>query len=209
MKMKKYSIFLMLILLLGVTGCTINISDKKDYDDQYETDEVSNDVEEEINSIGKTSTVDSPLGVGEVGRASKHNAVLDAYQDVDVKIVSISETPLEVVNEYNTQNIDDQFVVDDKYQLVVLDYDVTLVDFETESFGTSVGVDVEITNINGDNFIVDDEKQVIVVKKLYEDVGVVGDETGTVTIAFQIPKDVTNYLVKLGTNSHTIAYYKI
>ncbi len=209
MKMKKYSIFLMLILLLGVTGCTINISAKKDYDDQYKTDEVSNAVEEKINSIGKISTVDSPLGVGEVGRASKHNAVLDAYQDVDVKIVGISEKPLEVVNEYNTQNIDDQFVVDDKYQLVVLDYEVTLVNFETESFGTSVGVDVEITNINGDNFIVDDEKQVIVVKKLHEDVGVVSDETGTVTIAFQIPKDVTNYLVKLGTNSHTIAYYKI
>ena len=44
---------------------------------------------------------------------------------------------------------------------------------------------------------------------LEEDLGVFNGGNGSVKIAFSIPKDTVNYLIKFGTYGHIIAYYKV
>lgn len=207
--MKKFLIPLMLVLAILVTGCTIDISKNHDRDDNAMDEEERSTDKEKMESVGSTSSKDAPLSIGEVGISSKYNAILDTYQDVDVKLLKIYDDELYQIEKYNEKNPDDQIEVDDDYKAVVLQYEVSLFDFETESFGTSVELDTEITDVNDNSFVVNGVKQVIDVKVLDSDAGITNGSSGKVTIFFQIPKDVTNYLVKLGTNNQKIAYYKV
>ena len=209
--MKKYLGLLILILCIFITGCTIDISKDNDGGNKEVIEEPDETTEEntKMESVGVSSSKDNPLSIGKVGIASKHNAVLDVYQDVDVKIVKVYDNPKEMVEKYNEENPDSVIKLNSNYKLVVLDYEVTLVNFETESFGSDILLDVAIMNEKDNNFIVNGIKQIIEVYTLKADSGVISNSSGIVTIAFEIPKDASNYLVKLGTNNHSIAYYKI
>lgn len=207
--MKK--LLLLFIFLIIITGCTIDIdlsgdTNSNNYDDDIVVDEKT---EEEIFSIGKKSSLSAPLKVGEYGIASKYNAVLDEYKDVDVSIKEIYANSDEIVNLYNHNNPDNVILKEDGFKYVVLDYEVIFYDFETESFGTDVKLDLEIVDTNNNVFVINGVKQVIKVDILKQDLGIVNGGKGIVQVVFSIPKDVNNYLIKVGTLDHTIAYYKI
>lgn len=204
-------LLLLFIFLIIITGCTIDIDLSEDtnsnnYDDDIVVDEKN---EEEIFSIGKKSSLSAPLKVGEYGIASKYNAVLDEYKDVDVSIKEIYANSDEIVNLYNHNNPDNVILKEDGFKYVVLDYEVIFYDFETESFGTDVKLDLEIVDTNNNVFVINGVKQVIKVDILKQDLGIVNGGKGIVQVVFSIPKDVNNYLIKVGTLDHTIAYYKI
>ena len=131
------------------------------------------------------------------------------HEDVDVSITKIYDNSEEIVNSYNLNNPDNEISKEVGYKYVVLDYEVVFFDFETESFGTGVELDVEVVNTEGNSFVVNEVKQVIQVNTLSKSVGVVNGDKGTVQIAFAIPENVNNYLIKFGTIEHTIAYYKV
>ena len=151
--MKK--VLLLFLALIIVTGCTINVdfldNDKPILDDE----EIVEDEPkvEDISSIGKSSSLNNPLKVGEYGIASKYNVVLDTYKDVDVVIKEIYSNSDEIINLYNQNNPDKVILKDDNFKYVVFDYEVIFYDFETESFGTDVRLDIEVLNINNSNFI--------------------------------------------------------
>jgi len=204
-------LLLLFIFLIIITGCTIDIdlsgdTNSNNYDDDIVVDEKN---EEEIFSIGKKSSLSAPLKVGEYGIASKYNAVLDEYKDVDVSIKEIYANSDEIVNLYNHNNPDNVILKEDGFKYVVLDYEVIFYDFETESFGTDVKLDLEIVDTNNNVFVINGVKQVIKVDILKQDLGIVNGGKGIVQVVFSIPKDVNNYLIKVGTLDHTIAYYKI
>ena len=208
--MKKSLFTIMLILILSMTGCTINIdSTKDDIDDLNFENSQEENTEEEVKRSGLSSSKDHPLNVGEMGIASKYNVIKEEYLDVDVKLLEVLDNPDAIIEQYNKNNPDNVLNKTAGFKFVVIDYEVTLIDFETESFGIDVGLDVEIKDASDKEFVVSDVKQVIDVKNISEDAGVIKNGTGRVRIAFEIPNETTNYLVKLGTNSHTIAYYKI
>lgn len=199
------------MIALCLTGCTVDISkDKSSKIDENDSSVIDEENEKEkIDSIGVSSSLDKPLTVGQYGSASKYNAVLDEYKDVDVTITKIYDNPNEIVNEYNLNNPDSIIKKNEGYKFIVLDYEVIFYDFVTESFGTDVVLDMEVTNSSGNSFIVNDIKQVISIYIISKDVGIVDSGKGTVKVAFAIPNDVNDYLIKLGTHEHTIAYYKV
>lgn len=205
-------LLLVVLSFLILSGCTINIETEKEPDSNLEPNEEIDEIEaeeEEIFSIGLESSVASPLKVGQYGIASKYNAILEEYKDVDVGITKIYDNPDEIISDYNLDNPDNIIEKKDGYKYVVLDYEVIFYDFETESFGTDVILDMEVLNSDNNNFVTDGVKQVIGINVLEKSTGVVNGERGTVQVAFAIPNDVTNYLVKFGTSEHTIAYYKV
>ena len=207
--MKK--LLLLFLTLIIITGCTINVDFLENDKPILEDEEIVEDeVEvEDIFSIGKSSSLNNPLKVGEYGIASKYNAVLDTYKDVDVVIKEIYSNSDEIINLYNQSNPDNVILKDDNFKYVVLDYEVIFYDFETESFGTDVRLDMEVLNTNNSNFVINGVKQLIKVDILKQDLGVINGGKGTVQVVFALPKDVNNYLIKIGTLDHTIAYYKI
>ena len=199
-----------------MTGCTIDISKDKDIEnnvsqaEEKEDEEIEFvDVDIKLTSIGKSSSASEPLTVGEYGVASKYNAILEEYKDVDVAIKTIYDNPDEIIENYNLENPDKAISKDDGYKYVVLDYEVIFFDFDTESFGDDVILDVEITDTSDNNLVINGVKQLINVYVLDNDKGVMDGGKGIVQIAFAIPSSVTNYFVKFGTYDHTIAYYKV
>lgn len=207
--MKKF--LLIFLSLIIITGCTIDINVDKESDTEIEEESsVEEDIEEEkIPSVGKESSLSNPLKVGEYGIASKYNAVLEEYKDVDVLVKEIYSDSLEIVNLHNQNNPDSIIEKEDGFKYVVLDYEVIFYDFETESFGTDVVLDMEVVNTNNENFVVNGVKHVVKIDVLKKDLGVVDGEKGTVQVVFSIPENVNNYLIKMGTIDHTIAYYKV
>ena len=207
--MKKF--LLIFLSLIIITGWTIDINVDKESDTEIEEESsVEEDiVEAKIPSVGKESSLSTPLKVGEYGIASKYNAVLEEYKDVDVLVKEIYSDSLEIVNLHNQNNTDNIIEKEDGFKYVVLDYEVIFYDFETESFGTDVVLDMEVVNTNNENFVVNGVKHVVKIDVLKKDLGVVDGEKGTVQVVFSIPENVNNYLIKMGTIDHTIAYYKV
>lgn len=203
-------IFLSFFIL---TGCTISIGE----DDKEREKDVDNgsieveekDEQEKVLSIGKESNLSNPLSVGEYGLASKYNAVISDYKNVDVTLKEVFTNSNEIVEQYNIDNPDNIIEKKDGFRYVVLEYEVIFFDFETESFGEDVILDMEVLNLDGSCFVVNDVKQVINSYVLTNDTGIVNGEKGTVKVAFLIPSTAANFLVKFGTSEQTIAYYKV
>lgn len=207
--MKKIKVIFVLFLVFIISGCTIDISKNKDkvIDKNNKDDEIID--LEEVKSVGVSSSIDNPLNIGDYGLASKYNVYLGKYKDVDVKLSKIYENSEEIVSKYNLSNPDKKITKQTGFKYVVLDYEVTFFDFETESFGDNVHLDIEVVDTTNNNFVVDKVKQVIEVHILKEDLGIVNGGIGTVKVAFAIPSNIGNYLIKFGTYDHTIAYYKV
>lgn len=206
-------ILILFLCFFLVTGCTIDIT-KTDFkkNDKEEKNEEFIEVEKEeegMESIGVSSSVDAPLSVGDYGIASKYNAYLEDYKEVDVSVKTIYENPDEIVDEYNLNNLDKLIEKSEGYKFIVFDYEVIFYDFETESFGNDVRLDVDVVNVDGSSFVVNDVKQVLKVDILSEDTGVVNGGVGTVKVVVTVPDTIENYLIMLGTLDHTIAYYKV
>ena len=204
--MKRFRLLLLILFIFIVTGCTITISGGSS-DTEKEEEKVI--TEEEVVSIGTVSDLENPLVIGDYGIASKYNVYLNEYKDVDVCLKKIYEDGESVVNAYNISNPDNVIELKDGYKFVVLDYEVIFFDFETESFGDNTRLNVEVVDSSNNPFVVDEIKQVVDIYVLEESLVVFDGGKGVVKIAFMLPEDVTNYLVKFGTYEQTIAYYKI
>lgn len=201
--MKKI-LFLIMIFLL-TTGCTIDLSDK---DNNIKVD--NNDKEEEVTKQkveGKKSTVKSPLTLGDTGITSKFNVINNKYEPVSVKLVRVMDNSY--IEDYNNENPDDKIKKTSGFKTIAIEYEVTLTNFKTESFGTDGLLETEILDVKGEVFRKDKVKQIIDIKVLNKDTGILENKKGSVIIAFQIPSNYSNYIVKLGTKDHEIAYFKL
>ena len=198
--MKK--IFILLLIIPFLVGCTIELSDSNNNDNLDNT----NIEEEKINNVGVNSSLSSPLKMDKYGLASKYNAKTSKYVTVDVKINK--KLDKKYIETYNKEH-EDNFVTPKGYKSYVLEYEVKLTNFETENFGVDPALDVEIIDEKGKEFVVSKVKQVIEVKILDQDLGVVNNSSGKVIIAFNIPDNYNSFIVKIGTKGQKQAYFKI
>ena len=141
------------------------------------------------------------------GLASKYNAKTLDYGTVDVKINK--KLDKDYIDEYNKEHEEDKFTTPKGFKTYVIEYEVKLINFETENFGVEPSLDVEIVDEKGKEFIVSKIKQVIEVKLLKQDLGVVNNSSGKVVIAFNIPDNYNSFIIKLGTKGQKQAYFKI
>lgn len=156
--MKK--IVLLFLIIPFLVGCTIELSDEEK-DNSTNSSEVE---EETIKNEGTKSSIDSPLGMNKYGLASKYNAKTLDYGTVDVKINK--KLDKDYIDEYNKEHEEDKFTTPKGFKTYVIEYEVKLINFETENFGVEPSLDVEIVDEKGKEFIVSKIKQVIEVKLL-------------------------------------------
>lgn len=204
--MKKRRLILSLIIIFLVSGCTIELPDSQPIDDDKK---VESNNEEKIERLGKTSSIENPLMIGSWGIASKYNALEDKYDDIDVLLEMVDGDVSEMVEEYNVNNPVNVIVPKEGYKGIVFDYEVSLYNFKTESFGSDVLMDIEVVDDKGNNIIIDEVKQVIPIVVMDAEQGIMTNKAGKVRIYFELPETINNYIVKIGTKNHTIAYYKV
>lgn len=196
-------LFLLLLIIPFLVGCTIELSDNNSDDN----DDNTNIKEEKTKNIGSSSSISSPLKIDKYGLASKYNAKTSKYVTVDVKINKKLEKSY--IEKYNKEHKDDKFITPSGYKSYVIEYEVKLTNFETESFGVEPALDVEIVDEKGNDFVVSKVKQVIEVKVLDQDLGIVNNASGKVVIAFNLPSNYNNFIIKIGTKGKKQAYFKI
>ena len=185
-----------IIFMFIVTGCTIDLSSNDDKE-VIDKEEKKSTVEEK-KLTGKRSSLSSPLKIGDTGICSKFNVVKDKYEEVDIKLLSKDEV-----------DIKDLLKIKDGYTVYILTYEVTLTNFKTESFGTNVGVDVEVLDTSGKQFVNNKLKEVTEVIEINSDTGVTTNKSGKVQIAFQVPDSYKEIIVVFGNNKGKKAYFKI
>lgn len=185
-----------IIFMFIVTGCTIDLSSNDDKE-VIDKEEKKSTVEEK-KLTGKSSSLSRPLKIGDTGICSKFNVVKDKYEEVDIKLLSKDEV-----------DIKDLLKIKDGYTVYILTYEVTLTNFKTESFGTNVGVDVEVLDTSGKQFVNNKLKEVTEVIEINSDTGVTTNKSGKVQIAFQVPDSYKEIIVVFGNNKGKKAYYKI
>ncbi len=185
-----------IIFMFIVTGCTIDLSSNDDKE-VIDKEEKKSTVEEK-KLTGKSSSLSRPLKIGDTGICSKFNVVKDKYEEVDIKLLSKDEV-----------DIKDLLKIKDGYTVYILTYEVTLTNFKTESFGTNVGVDVEVLDTSGKQFVNNKLKEVTEVIEINSDTGVTTNKSGKVQIAFQVPDSYKEIIVVFGNNKGKKAYFKI
>lgn len=185
-----------IIFMFIITGCTIDLSSTED-NEVIEEDKKNTNVEE-VELTGKKSSLSEPLKLEETGICSKFNAVNDKYEEVDIKLLSKDE-----------MDIKDLLKIKDGYNVYILTYEVTLTNFETESFGTNVSVDVEVLDTSGKQFVNNKLKEVTEITEIKSDTGITTNKSGKVQIAFQVPDSYKEIIVVFGNNKGKKAYYKI
>ena len=185
-----------IIFMFIVTGCTIDLSSNDDKE-VIDKEEKKSTVEEK-KLTGKSSSLSRPLKIGDTGICSKFNVVKDKYEEVDIKLLSKDEV-----------DIKDLLKIKDGYTVYILTYEVTLTNFKTESFGTNVGVDVEVLDTSGKQFVNNKLKEVTEVIEINSDTGVTTNKSGKVQIAFQVPDSYKKIIVVFGNNKGKKAYFKI
>lgn len=185
-----------IIFMFIVTGCTIDLSSNDDKEVINKEDKKSTVEEKKL--TGKRSSLSSPLKIGDTGICSKFNVVKDKYEEVDIKLLSKDEV-----------DIKDLLKIKDGYTVYILTYEVTLTNFKTESFGTNVGVDVEVLDTSGKQFVNNKLKEVTEVIEINSDTGVTTNKSGKVQIAFQVPDSYKKIIVVFGNNKGKKAYFKI
>lgn len=199
--MKRLLLILLLVPLL--VGCTIELDDGKD----DITDNTNNEQEEEIKNVGISSSLSSPLGIDKYGLSSKYNAKTGEYVTVDAKINQVLDNSY--IEKYNKEHEEEKFTTPKGYKSYVIEYEVILTNFETENFGIDPTLDIEVLDEKGKEFVYNKIKQIIEVKVLSKDLGIVKNGTGKVIIAFNIPDNYNSFIIKLGTKGQKVAYFKI
>lgn len=199
--MKK--LLLLLLLVPFLLGCTIELSNPED----DTKDNINKQEDKKIENKGSKSSVSSPLEIDKYGLASKYNAKTLEYVTVDVKITK--KLTDDYIKKYNKEHKEDKFTTPKGYNSYVIEYEVILTNYETENFGVEPNLDVEILDEKGKDFVVSKEKQIIEVKTLEQDLGVVKNGKGKVVIAFNIPDNYNKFIIKLGTKGKKVAYFKI
>ena len=191
--MKKLGILIITIFALTACQKTIDLSVEAPREEEII-------VEKEEKSEGRISSKDNLLSLGQIGRASKYNTINKEFQEVDVKLIKV---------ERNYQESIENLVKKANHQTVVIDYEVKLVNFETETFGNDSLLSAEVLNLSAEPLIYQDIKQVIDIKVLDKDEKVLKNNSGRTRIVFQVPSETESFLLILGEIGKTRAYFKI
>lgn len=192
--MKKLGIIIVTLFALSACQKTIDLSVEAPKEDEAVI------VEKEEKAEGRVSSKDNLLSLGQIGRASKYNTIDKDFQEVDVKLIKV---------ERNYQESIENFVKKANHQTVMIEYEVKLVNFETETFGNDSLLSAEVLNLSTEALIYQDIKQVIDIKVIEKDEKVLKNNEGRTKIVFQVPSETESFLLLLGETGKTRAYFKI
>ncbi len=198
---------------------TINSNDstfKKDSSATNNTnsndDSQQNTSSSQTNSVtGKSSSNSSPLSIGEWGIASKYGS--GNYTDVPVKVTNVTrgDSATQMVKDFcNTgSSIYKYSEPDDDMEWAVVDYTVDLSNFKAPSSSgdKTIKVDSKVTG-TGNSSAVKYNGNTYIISTTNMTSGTTKENIANGQFAVQLPIGCTDYLIVLGTSSHTQAFFK-
>ncbi len=157
---------------------------------------------------GETSSKSSPLPIGSWGIASKYSS--GNYVDVPVKVVNVTRgnSATQMVKNYcnNSSSIYKYEDAKEGMEWIVIDYTIDLTNIEGYSTGKDIKVDSKITG-TGDNTSIHYKNNVYIVSTMNMTSGYSKENIANGQFAAQLPIGCTDYLIALGSSSHTQAFF--
>lgn len=157
---------------------------------------------------GKSSSKSNPLSIGEWGLASKYSS--SDYVDVPVKVTNVTRgnSATQMVKDYcnNGSSIYKYEDAKDGMEWAVIDYTVDLTNIKGYSTGKDIKVDSKITG-TGDNTSIKYNGATYIVSTMNMTSGYSKENIANGQFAVQLPIGCTDYLIALGSSSHTQAFF--
>lgn len=192
--MKK--IIISILVLFTLTACTKEVDLSVSRKERTEEETV-----EEIKIFeGKESSLNNLLTIEDIALVSKYNTISKDFQEVDLQL-------LEIFRNYSLE--DEEYERKNNHELIRLEYEVNLLNFKTESFGTDSLLQVEVLAINGEPLIYDGVKQTIDIEVIEKDEQVLKNEKGRTKILFEVPQGTEKFLIIFGETGKTRAYFEV
>lgn len=158
---------------------------------------------------GKSSSKSNPLSIGEWGLASKYSS--GNYVDVSVKVTNVTRgnSATQMVKNYcnNGSSIYRYEDAKDGMEWAVVDYVVDLSKIEAYSSGDKpIKVDSKVTG-TGNNTSIKYNGNTYIVSTMNMTSGNSKENIANGQFAVQLPIGCTDYLIVLGSSSHTQAFF--
>lgn len=225
--MKKQAILLIAAVCLTLCcGCSNASADKKDHFASSSAPELYSDLtsegeasESSENSIGisyltdnketpvtSSSSVNSPLGLGEWGVASKYCIKTKSYVNVPVRLISVRRGA-EAADEI--KKLGAYLFESKESEYAIAEYEICLNDFPTGEAGTWCDITGSVTGIDGEMMKLDDGSYMgASIDFFTEDKNLYYEGIVRSKVYYSIVKDRTDYLLKIGEAGETAAYFK-
>lgn len=157
-------------------------------------------------TTAKSSSKTAPVAIGEWTLASKYAS--GDYVDVPVKVTNVTRgsSAQQIVKDYcnSGSTIYKYTDAEDGMEWAVFEYQVDLTKMEKES---SIRLDTDITG-TGSNTSVKYNGYTYIISTMNMTSGYTKGEIVTCQFAAQLPIGCTDYLIEIGTSSHTQAFIK-
>ena len=178
------------------------------------TDSNNNSAQQNVSSAqsssvtGKSSSKSNPLSIGEWGIASKRDS--GDYIDIPVKVTNVirGNSATQMVKDYcnSGSSIYKYEDAKDKMEWAVVEYTVDLTNIKGYSTGKDIKVDSKITG-TGDNTSIKYNGTTYIVSTMNMTSGYSKENIANGQFAVQLPIGCTDYLIALGSLSHTQAFF--
>ncbi len=204
------TVVLCMALLLLLSACkTANKTETSAVtkESSVETSSVSEESKEKISAT--KSSIDMPLAAGTWGICGKYCTETDSYENVPIRITEIirgDAASQKVKTFMDAHNGFSYTAAENGKEWVAAVYEINLDEFTVGEAGTDKSVTARVCGTDGGNPVLNDEEYYATVLTLSDDVYVYG---GTVegTIAYVMPKGLTEYRIVFGEYDEQCAYF--
>ena len=160
---------------------------------------------------------DQLLAVGESSYVSKNiiSTNQKIYQEkviITLNNVIRGEEAKEQVNSYNKSNTTSKIpeLLDDSLEYVILEYTTKLPeDIKQTNNGQSSNVSIQVYNIDGDSLLTNDANYILRAINFEKSQNLNAGDTGVTKTIITLPKNINQFIVKLGDNPSDMSSYII
>lgn len=166
------------------------------------------------NESSNASGINSPLSIGKTGITSIRNSETSGYSDVSVTLAKVtrgSEAD-SMVEAYNNSNkaVKVNIPKKNECECAVAELDVTIPDnLKVSKYGIIPNIDVTIKGLDGKNIKYNGKTYIGMNGFIISNKDAIKPgQTAVVKFAFPIPKGCTDYLIIVGNDKNTQAFFK-
>lgn len=168
---------------------------------RYDNDEIS----DQLLTVGESSYVSKNI-------ISTNQKIYQEKVIITLNNVIRGEEAKEQVNSYNKSNTTSKIpeLLDDSLEYVILEYTTKLPeDIKQTNNGQSSNVSIQVYNIDGDSLLTNDANYILRAINFEKSQNLNAGDTGVTKTIITLPKNINQFIVKLGDNPSDMSSYII